>query len=46
MESEWSLKFYHHYSLEEISNMIVYERDIHVQKIVNHLRKMKEINEF
>ena len=44
-ESEWSLKFYHNYSLEEQANMIIFERDIHVQKIVNHLKKMKDIQE-
>ena len=43
--TEFSLKFDHHYSLEEQGAMIPFERDLHVQRIVARLKELKQIQE-
>jgi hypothetical protein len=33
---------YHKYSITEIENMVVYEKDIYVEMLMQHLKEMEE----
>ncbi|MBM3202296.1 hypothetical protein FJZ55_00095 [Candidatus Woesearchaeota archaeon] len=38
----FNLLQHHKYSLEELENMIPWERDIYINLLINHLKKEKE----
>lgn len=44
-KTEVMLKLYHNYSLEEQALMIPYERNIHINGILEKLKKMKDSQE-
>lgn len=41
-KTNFSMAQYHKYSITEIENMVVYEKDIYVEMLMQHLKEMEE----